>query len=230
MAPKRKAEGTRGGKKAKKPDWRMPLFYWRGQWSKGTWQGSWVASEDGLPSDADFQESTSTFKLSAEKGELAGKLAGSYKLDNGDGPADYSDIEHIVHATPVTSKAGTPLVVVGARGDTEFGKFLSMGVLVGTTLTLARRYIDDKDPRNKLSATAVVEEHCPAIGNLTPTSCEYEPNDFLKRLHDELLLWKFDGALARPLRVHHSWLRKDDPPSPEVAPAGHARARRPRYC
>ena len=37
--------------------------------------------------------------------------------------------------------------VVAAKGTTEFGKFISRGLLEGDTLTLCRRYVDDKDAR-----------------------------------------------------------------------------------
>ena len=51
-------------KKGKPPcaDWRTPLFYWRGRVQEddgtlpptSTWDGTWVASAEGLPSDTDF--------------------------------------------------------------------------------------------------------------------------------------------------------------------------------
>ena len=84
-------------------DWRTPLFYWRGAIDGDTWSGTWVASADGLPSDADFaaSENTFTLKCSAELGKSMSSpatLAGSYKLDQGDGLADFSDISHEVYA------------------------------------------------------------------------------------------------------------------------------------
>ena len=98
------------------------------------------------------------------------QFGGSYKLDNGDGPADYSDLEHEIFAyngPPDHHPAVHSWAVVGACGDTEFGRFVSLGVLDGkapgecpgndtyTRLTLVRRYIADDDPRNGMSAEEV---------------------------------------------------------------------------
>ena len=54
--------------------------------------------------------------------------------------------------------------IVGARGSTEFGEFVSLGRMdshfmggAAATLTLARRYIADDDPRCKLSAQDIVD-------------------------------------------------------------------------
>ena len=50
------------------PDWRVPIFYWRGKiTNETTWSGTWVASETGLPSDAEFAESANTFALECSK-------------------------------------------------------------------------------------------------------------------------------------------------------------------
>ena len=61
--PKRKATSSSGKKKKPALDWRVPIFYWRGTLTDKTWQGTWVASEFGLPSDDDFKASENTFKL-----------------------------------------------------------------------------------------------------------------------------------------------------------------------
>ena len=152
-------------KKAPAADWRTPLFYWRGivsQTASGedAWQGTWVASAEGLPCDAEFSASQNAFKLLSSEplGMLAMteetcSLSGSYKLDNGDGPEDHSDVTHRIRVLD----SG----VVGARGTTEFGEFVSLGRLEqgaeGLSLTLARRYIDDDDPRCSMSAAQVAE-------------------------------------------------------------------------
>ena len=155
-------------------DWRTPLFYWRGAVVGTKWSGTWVASADGLPSDADFEASTNTFELecSAALPRLASAdratFAGSYKLDNGDGLADHSDYEQRLHAVDgpgghhPMGECGTATcwAVVAATGNTEFGRFVSLGRLDGATtyedgytrLTLARRYIEDDDPRVRESA------------------------------------------------------------------------------
>ena len=162
-------------------DWKTPLFYWRGAIDGDTWSGAWVASADGLPSDADFaaSENTFTLKCSADLGKLGttaatsspATLAGSYKLDQGDGLEDFSDLAHEVYAKDGPpghhglgeQGAETDWAVVGATGNTEFGRFVSLGRLDGgvgqpctySRLTLARRYLDDDDPRVGMSAKAV---------------------------------------------------------------------------
>ena len=172
--PKRKRK-----KRAPASDWRMPVFYWRGSVAGSTWEGSWVASADGLPADADFASSANTFKLECScpldnklqnsKDEVS--FTGSYKLDNGDGLEDFSDIEHTIDAwdgPPSHHPATHSWAVVGAIGSTPFGNFISLGRLDRTDgrggsmvdgdytrLTLARRYIADDDPRIGMSAKDV---------------------------------------------------------------------------
>jgi hypothetical protein len=229
MPPKRKAAAAPAAGKRKKapaPDWRVPLFYWRGEWDEEqkSFAGTWVASEDGPPSADEFATSANTFKLvltptgggggsvtaipsfiessfsdkvaydawrleqvgKGGKGgsTIAGLFEGKYKLDNGDGPEDYSDHRHEVHSADVISVANTKYVAVVAKGTTEFGDFVSMGVLVGTTLTLARRYIDGKDPRKKRSLADAIQPLC---------DCKAEPDDCTARFHSELLPWKLEA-------------------------------------
>ena len=106
--------------------------------------------------------------LSAAASELpaAGVQAafkGSYLLDQGDGAGlcPYRDIQHRFHLAPAPDGQ---TVLVAARGSTEFGYFISAGALAsvdggGIQLTLARRYLEDDDPRAKWSSPArVVEE------------------------------------------------------------------------
>ena len=82
-------------------------------------------------------------------------------LDNGDGLSSYSDVEHNVCVIEPEDVEPGPdgFCVVGAQGTTEFGPFVSLGLLEphgeGHRLTLARRYIADKDPRVKMTADAV---------------------------------------------------------------------------
>ena len=45
----RKTTSSSGKKKKPALDWRVPIFYWRGTLTGKTWQGTWVASEFGLP-------------------------------------------------------------------------------------------------------------------------------------------------------------------------------------
>lgn len=171
--PSKKKQKTR---KAPAADWRTPVFYWRGSVAGCTWEGSWVASADGLPSDAEFEASANTFKLECSRplsriyrgGEAA--FTGTYKLDNGEGPEDYSDVAHVIRACngpPDHHPSTSSWAVVGARGDTEFGRFVSLGRLDKkipggvpgdddyARLTLARRYLADDDPRLSMSAEDV---------------------------------------------------------------------------
>ena len=165
-------------------DWRTPVFYWRGSVTGSTWEGTWVASLDGLPADADFASSANTFKLECscplatvyEHCEEEVSFTGSYKLDNGDGPEDFSDLEHTINAwegPPSHHPACHNWANVGAVGNTPFGRFVSLGRLdrppnpdgtnsggqsiggIYTRLTLARRYIAEDDPRNGMSAEDV---------------------------------------------------------------------------
>ena len=67
------------------------------------------------------------------------QLAGSYKLDQGDGLADFSDLSHEVYA--IDGPTGPPRARRAGRGDglgrrrrdgnTEFGRFVSLGRLDG---------------------------------------------------------------------------------------------------
>ena len=204
MPPKRKTGSSAAASKKKKaaPDWRQPVFYWRGKVEGTTWEGTWVSSIDGLPSDEEFATSTNTFKLECrylwtlalalascphapsshlhasskplgtvyKHKDEAVTFTGHYKLDNGGGPADYSDVEHNINAfngPPEHHPATHGWAVVGACGNTEFGRFVSLGRLdkraAGevsgeeeyTRLTLARRYVDDDDPRAGMSAEDV---------------------------------------------------------------------------
>lgn len=144
-------------KKAPAPDWRTPLFYWRGALAVEAgalrWRGTWVASADGLPTDADFEASPNTFSLATAAADAAPRdarampawsfTAGSYLLDNGGGLEETADLLHGCAARTVD---GTR--VVAAVGDTAFGRFLSLGVLADDgALTLARRYVGDDDAR-----------------------------------------------------------------------------------
>lgn len=149
---------------------------WAGAWVAGV--------EGECPSETEFTESDNVFSLSTpfEKGTLnaehlnglAPAWKGEYKLEG----SYYSDVEHAAQfespsdedkaalSTPVDKADKTPSDTEGdkaalsetllcvAKGDTEFGKFVSHGVLSfkaegKAQLTLARRYIGDKDARVK---------------------------------------------------------------------------------
>ena len=82
----------------------------------------------------------------------SGTFKGVYKL--GDGSRKYSDIEHRM----VVMDHSTSCSLVAERGSSEFGEFISLGRLVfpresgaNASITLARRYIMEDDPRAKRS-------------------------------------------------------------------------------
>ena len=91
------------------------------------------------------------------------KFGGSYKLDNGDGLEDTSDDTHRWEvrtwpSTPPGEVDRATHAAVAAVGTTPFGRFVSLGVIEGRTMTLARRYIADDDVRTAWSSpTAVLD-------------------------------------------------------------------------
>ena len=91
------------------------------------------------------------------------QFGGSYKLDNGDGLEDTSDDTHRweVRTWPTTPPGEVDRAThaaVAAVGTTPFGRFVSLGVIEGRTMTLARRYIADDDVRTAwASPTAVLD-------------------------------------------------------------------------
>mmetsp|Transcript_50075 Transcript_50075/g.165820 ORF Transcript_50075/g.165820 Transcript_50075/m.165820 type:complete len:219 (+) Transcript_50075:120-776(+) len=203
MAPKRKAAASAAARKRKAPpsDWRTPIFYWRGAISGAEWTGTWVASAAGLPRDAEFKESANTFSLRCSQPIMSlvdeedrevktAHFTGSYKLDNGEGLADYEDVEHSIAVC-----FGPEWASVAARGTTEFGDFVSLGKLHDgasqggyQTLTLARRYIADGDPRTAMNATSVL--------------ARVEAEDSFAGEHPWLALpWKVPSSWPAPLPV-----------------------------
>ena len=101
------------------------------------------------------------------------QFGGTYKLDNGDGLEDTSDDTHRweVRAWPSTPPGEVDRAThaaVAAVGTTPFGRFVSLGVIDGSTMTLARRYIEDDDPRAAWSSpTAVLDAVLGGEGPLT---------------------------------------------------------------
>ena len=89
------------------------------------------------------------------------QFGGSYKLDNGSGLEDTSDDTHRWEvrtwpATPPGEICCATHAAVAAVGTTPFGRFVSLGVIEGSTMTLARRYIADDDPRAAWASPAAV--------------------------------------------------------------------------
>ena len=163
-------------------DWRSPLFYWRGELTprddRLRWQGAWVAREGDLPTDEEFAASENAFDVSSTAGfefhthrrllgitrELGhatafGLVDGYYLLDNGGGHERFTDIRQNV---VVEEKSPTDPLVVAAVGTTEFGAFVSLGSIDETAsgtvrMTLARRYVDDSDPRARWTTDDVLD-------------------------------------------------------------------------
>lgn len=172
--PKRKAVESTSEKKRtthnQDPNsWREVLYFWHGTLStdessgETIWEGTWIASEDGLPSTAEFDTSENTFRLTSSAFYVrdgvplearcpfgrSGHFAGYFLLDG----KDCSDIEHrLVFKDQL----------VAARGTAFFGEFISAGRLVfpqgsaSAYLTLARRYLTEDDLRVKLTAWAAL--------------------------------------------------------------------------
>ena len=181
---KRPAEDDEGSSKQQKvndppaeaavQDWRAPLYFWHGtvhteDSGETSWEGTWIASDTGLPSLAEFSASENKFTLVSNdfliRDEVgleevcpygrSGYFTGTYKLDNdGSGFQDYSDDIHRVCFKDHTASWS----LVAARGSCTFGEFVSAGRLVfpqgntPATLTLARRYLTEDDARTKLTA------------------------------------------------------------------------------
>ena len=164
-------------------DWRSPLFYWRGELTprddRLRWQGAWVAREGDLPTDDEFTASENAFDVSSTAGfefhthrrllgitrELGhatafGLVDGYYLLDNGGGHERFTDIRQNVLAKQFTRGEGS--FFVAACGTTEFGSFISLGSIDETAsgtvqMTLARRYVDDSDPRARWTTDDVLD-------------------------------------------------------------------------
>ena len=139
-----------------------------------TWDGVWEPTDtDALPDDSAYVDSKNDFALRTRMmggddleiletctigpdmehlGELFWglehlgdiKLTGSYQLDQGDGRGhqSYSDDWHDM----AVSIRG-PYAVVAACGETQFGRFISLGYVDGQDMMLARRYVADDDVR-----------------------------------------------------------------------------------
>ena len=179
-------------------DWKETVFYWRGllqlsdggQQQKLKWVGAWVAgtAEEGLPADEAFDQSATTFRLTAvlppqmpeirlsatgsrlSPTAMTARFKGTYLLDNGDGPRPYTDHAHSFQLF----RASAETVHVVAKGTTEFGPFISAGrldpVLTAETsgkvvrLTLARRYLDERDKRVRWGMVQLAESLVASTG------------------------------------------------------------------
>ena len=193
------------------PDWRVELRHWTGFIGQedvaSQWKGAWLAKDGAFKTAlVTSRWVTHSFNLTVadvdtlldQRTEYTGSITGSYKLDNGDGPQDYSDVEHQIHAWPVVAN---PFMerwkLVGARGKDELGEFISIGALLlpseycsGFMLFLSRRYISDDDPRTKLTAKEVMQRCRASMVNETE-DCDWreDPQEFLRMMHTQVP-WK----------------------------------------
>ena len=139
-----------------------------------TWDGVWEPTDtDALPDDSAYVDRKNDFALRTRMmggddleiletcilgpdmerlGDLFWglehlgdiKLTGSYQLDQGDGRGhqSYSDDWH-----DMTVSIRGPYAVVAACGETQFGRFISLGYVDGQDMMLARRCVADDDSR-----------------------------------------------------------------------------------
>lgn len=109
--------------------------------------------------------------IEGETWQLCDGYPAWYMLDNGEGHEKYSDDKHVlrtwfVSRLPPLKPPKNPYgddferpdysnsdIVVVAKGSNEFAKFIALGIWPQPSgpMVLARRYLDDRDPRNKMS-------------------------------------------------------------------------------
>ena len=128
-------------------DWRATVFFWRGALTLSgdrdlVWAGAWVGSTGpGEPSADEFASSENVFRLTAKTQlevlsveSMQGQtwsFIGTYKLDQGGGCGleTFSDLEHSFAVGTLHGETNARFFVVGACGNTEFGRFISHGRL-----------------------------------------------------------------------------------------------------
>lgn len=128
-------------------DWRTTVFFWRGALTLSgegelVWVGAWVGSAGpGEPTADEFAASDNVFRLTAKTQlevlsveSLQGQtwsFIGTYKLDQGGGGGleTFSDLEHSFAVGTLHGVTNARFFVVGACGNTEFGRFISHGRL-----------------------------------------------------------------------------------------------------
>lgn len=162
--------------------WRDTLFVWKGslilQKSTILWEGSWVgcqecpaASSATTPSNEAFAESEMQFHVSCceprqQEDLYVYEMTGGSGWDLGEGEDKmrHKDAVHMVavkHLLVPTDPSCHDDFLVVAKGDNEFGDFVSAGcvkLLDGTaTMMLARRYLGNGDARSKWSIQELYE-------------------------------------------------------------------------
>ena len=145
--------------------WRDTLFIWYGEFEefgkavKCEWKGVWVGVDSGEkdePKTEEVDKSKNRFTVNGRR-----KKSNQYRfdrtvylLDNGDGLETHVDRAYELSFR--LCKDGSKLVT--ATGSNEYGAFLSVGRLSddGEELILARRYVEDGDPRASMSCKDVM--------------------------------------------------------------------------
>ena len=121
-------------------DWKETLFVWKGILTINNdnikWKGSWVSTNDAInnfPTDNDFVSSDNSFilysntiaKHNDDCLDIKFDNQGYYLLDNGNGLEKFSDIKHNLYCI----KDNDDRWYCYAKGDTEFGPFISKGIM-----------------------------------------------------------------------------------------------------
>lgn len=155
--------------------WRDTLFVWSGPIKisndkKVEWSGTWFGCEDSpndaeLPSKESFADSNMKFEVSGtvkktETGSTVIAMDGGTGWDlQGDDKIDrHGDDRHILVCSKPEDQE-----VVAAVGENNFGAFVSVGFLItrdteSLWLTLARRYLDDRDVRSKWTPEELIDK------------------------------------------------------------------------
>lgn len=153
--------------------------------SSWSFQGSWSGADapkapkseddDLCPSPDTFSaDANNTFAISGymtrsfhePRGTEITTQRGSYQLDNGEGHEEHTDDVHDLRLFAIPAKRIANIV---ATGENEFGPFIAIGQTTEGSfrsqpgqlptvcdLVLARRYIDEKDRRRKMSAEDIM--------------------------------------------------------------------------
>ena len=136
------------------------------------WSGTWIGCDEAdatkvdipkrgafnefVSSENQFEVEGSAESLAEDKSlrKLSMKGGSGYDLGEGKDKKKHTDDRHDMYfyskSLCWTGKPKSKENLVLAIGENEFGSFISMGVFrVGNRITLARRYVDDTDPRAK---------------------------------------------------------------------------------
>ena len=184
-------------------DWKETLFVWKGiltivNNNNVEWKGTWVSTNDeknNFPTDDDFASSKNNFELYSSTITKHNNDSidinfdrGHYLLDNGNGLEKFSDSDHNLYCIKHTDDRWYCF----AKGDTEFGPFISKGIAINNNvncddnndsdndndvnstsyiLTLARRYVySKKDSRLNLPIETSTRQMIEELSSSTSSS------------------------------------------------------------